>query len=180
MKTIYYMRHGQSEANLKQIYGGQEDWSLTALGREQAQTAAQAATTYQIDTVISSDLSRAYDTAGIVANVLGIPRDLVRQDARLRELNLGKLTGTAVTGRSGYIDYAKNEHNGMEVETIPSIRARLEALLEDLETAEGKVILLVAHNGPGQILQEIFNPTINLNDAPDIPNAEIIKLGELG
>lgn len=37
MKKIYFVRHGQSEANMKKIYAGSTDSPLTPLGIQQAQ-----------------------------------------------------------------------------------------------------------------------------------------------
>ena len=41
MTTIIILRHGESEANLYKYFAGQSDIPLTALGRRQAEIAAE-------------------------------------------------------------------------------------------------------------------------------------------
>ncbi len=58
---IYFVRHGESEANQKRIFAGQKDDSvLTEKGREQAKTLAQEiiAEGIKINTIISSPLNK--------------------------------------------------------------------------------------------------------------------------
>lgn len=92
MKTTFLLvRHGQSEANLMNIFAGHSGHSLTALGREQAiRTAAYIKSTYPVDAVYSSDLPRAFQTAEYTARALGLP---VVTDARFREIFAGKWEG---------------------------------------------------------------------------------------
>ena len=65
---ILLIRHGQTQGNINARIQGPDD-SLTDLGREQARVlAAHLAATYEIDYLISSSLSRAVETAGIIAD----------------------------------------------------------------------------------------------------------------
>ncbi len=92
---IYLVRHGQSRWNLERRSQGQADApGLTELGRAQA---AAAATAIGLDLdaepdpiVRTSDLTRATDTAEIVAAAFGLT---VQVDPRLRERSLGRLDG---------------------------------------------------------------------------------------
>ena len=80
------LRHGQSEFNV--IYGrtrvdpGIEDPPLTALGRRQAIAAAEVLRRHGIRRLISSPYTRALETAGEIAGVLGLP---VTVDPMVRE-----------------------------------------------------------------------------------------------
>ena len=52
MTTLIFVRHGQSEGNLKKIFTGQLDIPLTELGRAQAQrTAEYLCANYSIDAI---------------------------------------------------------------------------------------------------------------------------------
>lgn len=85
--TIYFIRHGQSEGNLKRVFLGHTDLDLTPLGYEQAARTAEFLLTKQIDTVYSSDLKRAYNTCNEYLKVSG---KTAVKDRRLREIYAGK------------------------------------------------------------------------------------------
>jgi len=94
---IYLVRHGQSEWNLLRLTQGQTAHPrLTELGRQQAATAADriasdlAAVGLSVGRIITSDLTRAIETAQILTARLG---GTVSQDVRLREQNVGALEG---------------------------------------------------------------------------------------
>jgi probable phosphoglycerate mutase len=67
---ILVVRHGQSEWNALGLWQGQEDPPLSELGRSQA--AEAAASVGSVDAIFTSPLSRASETAGIIADVLGV------------------------------------------------------------------------------------------------------------
>jgi len=67
---ILLVRHGQSEWNEAGLWQGQADPPLTDLGRRQAATAARAVGT--VDLICASTLSRARDTAQLIADHIGV------------------------------------------------------------------------------------------------------------
>jgi 2,3-bisphosphoglycerate-dependent phosphoglycerate mutase len=91
---FYFVRHGQSEANAAQIMcGGGVDTPLTALGRAQAQRAAEEALLLapKPSVIISSTMVRARDTAAALAQQLKMHvHDTVHN---LREHDVGDLEG---------------------------------------------------------------------------------------
>ena len=89
--TIILVRHGQSEANLQDLFAGHSGYSLTPLGREQAaRTAEYIKKTYPVDAVFSSDLPRAFQTAEYTARAFDLP---ITTDAQFREIFAGKWEG---------------------------------------------------------------------------------------
>src|ERR1051325_5895166 len=68
--VFYFLRHGETESNLRATIAGSMDVSLTAQGREQADSAALALENQGITAVYSSALRRARDTAEIVSRRL--------------------------------------------------------------------------------------------------------------
>ena len=72
MKTIYLVRHGESENNAAGTYNT-PDAKLSARGRQQAEEIAARCAKLQIDAVIASPMVRAKDTAAIVAARIGKP-----------------------------------------------------------------------------------------------------------
>ena len=177
MKTVYFMRHGQSQANLDHVYAGQLDVALTDEGLRQAAAAAQEALPLGIQRVYCSDLQRSEATAQIVAAELGLHPII---DPRLREINLGKLQGTPEDGFAHYVDYSKREGNPMEVELQAAVRSRLQSFIDELTGVDADAILIVGHNASGVILRALLDHTISdLASLPKLPNAHIIKVGEL-
>jgi broad specificity phosphatase PhoE len=99
---IVFETHSTSVDNERGIATGWLPGELSETGRGQAKQLGERRLNEQIATVFTSDLRRAVQTAGIAFGASGIP---IRQDARLRECNYGRL-------------------NGMPVAQLDSIRAR--------------------------------------------------------
>lgn len=89
-RRLILLRHGQTDYNATGRMQGQMDTKLSKIGVAQAENAARYLATMGINYILSSDLSRAADTARIVASVCGVPMDV---DERLRETNLGEWQG---------------------------------------------------------------------------------------
>jgi len=87
---LIIIRHGETEWNQAMRFQGHGDSPLTALGRRQARAIAQRLKPMAIDTLISSDLGRARETAAIITQTTG---HAVQLDPRLRERHYGVLEG---------------------------------------------------------------------------------------
>lgn len=74
MKTVYFVRHGQSEMNAQNRYGT-SDTPLSPLGREQAKDTAARCVALPIDVIISSPIVRARQTAEIIRDHIEAPLD---------------------------------------------------------------------------------------------------------
>lgn len=85
---LYLVRHGQSVGNEKQLFFGVVDHPLTELGREQAREAADKLQEVEFTRCVSSDLSRAWDTALICTDGRGVTPE---PDPALREQDMGAL-----------------------------------------------------------------------------------------
>ncbi|MBU6423779.1 MAG: phosphoglycerate mutase family protein, partial [Chloroflexi bacterium] len=85
--TLYFVRHGESEANAARRYAGQADSPLTERGRQQAEAVAAALRGVRLDRVVSSDLSRARDTAAAIAREHGLAVEVFPE---LREVDVGE------------------------------------------------------------------------------------------
>lgn len=93
-KTIYFIRHGESEANVKGIYQGQTfDSALTENGRRQAETVARFMAALQAKAIYTSPLKRAYQTAAAIASEMKLPFDT---DKRLVEIHHGTWEGKTI------------------------------------------------------------------------------------
>ena len=91
MATILiFIRHGESEGNKGNRFNGNLDLPLTERGRMQAHKTAEYLDKYKIDKVYASDLSRALETAEIIAKRQNV--ELV-QRKELREIFGGDFEG---------------------------------------------------------------------------------------
>ncbi len=91
--TLYFSRHGQTEANLQKRFSGKRDTPLTALGREQAHEVGQVLKRElgikPAIACVASPLKRARTTMEIARAVLELPRDGYTTDPRIQEIDLG-------------------------------------------------------------------------------------------
>jgi 2,3-bisphosphoglycerate-dependent phosphoglycerate mutase len=89
---LWLVRHGETTWNAVGRWQGHADAPLSELGIAQAQRLASRLGGQRFDAVISSDLSRAFDTARIVAAKLeGAPNVIL--EPLWREIDVGELSG---------------------------------------------------------------------------------------
>jgi broad specificity phosphatase PhoE len=89
---LYFMRHGESTANLQNQFSNTEDrHPLTEPGVEQAITAGRCLIGKGIDQIYSSPVLRALQTAQILANILQVPLETTHA---LREWSVGIYEGS--------------------------------------------------------------------------------------
>ncbi len=88
--AFWFLRHGETDWNVQGLSQGNTDIPLNATGVAQAHAAAATLRNRGIAAIVSSPLSRAYDTAVIAANVLGLPVEI---DDDLREVAFGAKEG---------------------------------------------------------------------------------------
>jgi len=92
---LLLIRHAQSTYNAVGRIQGWSDPSLSELGRMQAFALAQRLREeYDIAALYSSTLSRAHETAQVIAHALGLTITL---DERLKERHIGIITGLYLT-----------------------------------------------------------------------------------
>lgn len=151
MKTIYLVRHGETDSNAAGITMGQKDVPLNERGAAQARQTAGWLKRYPVTRIVSSDLMRAAATAAPLAEALGLP---VVNDPRLRELGFGIFEGRHIADcerehpeivarwRAGEFDFAPPGG-----ETRRSLMDRTRAVLRELLAAEDEHIAVFAHGG---------------------------------
>ena len=164
MKTnIFLVRHGETEHNVGKKITGQKDSNLTLLGVEQARLTGEYLKKYNISSIYSSDLGRAYKTALIIGKSFN-KKPL--KDKRLRENNLGTWTELSIDEIN-----KKRAHlisTGLKREditppggenTYDHVERVMQFLNEILIVNAGKNIIIVAHSRTNKVLISYLNNT---------------------
>ena len=94
MKLIL-LRHGESQWNLENRFTGWKDVSLTKVGIVEATFSGKQLlkANIQINSIYTSLLNRATETADIVADIINFSKDDINYDWRLNERHYGALQG---------------------------------------------------------------------------------------
>jgi glucosyl-3-phosphoglycerate phosphatase len=144
-------RHGNTDWNAGHRVQGQTDVPLNDLGRQQAVDAAELLVRFSPDSIVSSDLRRAADTAAALGALTGRP---VEHDERLRERYFGAwqgltMTEVAVTHPVQYARWlAGGDNVGGDVETLSDLGKRVaEAFLAAADLAPPGGTVVVATHG---------------------------------
>ena len=150
-KNEYWvMRHGEAMGNVMHVLdSGSMNFSLTPRGKKEVAAAARVLRKANIDMIFTSPVTRAKETAEIVAAALGVK---VLTDERLRELQVGPVfDGKPYTA---YVEafptreerFDKRPEKG---ECLRDARTRVWDFLADMEKRyKGKKILIVSHGDP--------------------------------
>ncbi len=183
MMQLYFVRHGESEANAAGIWSPLEA-QLTDSGRWQATAAGCDARErgLEFDRILSSPLPRAHETARLIADELDYSIHDIELLPSLVERNWGKLTGIA----KGHFFDSGNTRQDMEnvesIETVEALQMRAANVLNHIYDRPEERILVVGHGTFGRALRraieglpanaEFQKPIEKLL----IPNAQIIRL----
>src|SRR5689334_14121435 len=93
MAYLVLVRHGQSEWNVKSLWTGWTDVSLTEKGREEARNAGNLLKDIHFDIAYTSVLKRAKETWDEIKQVIGQPDLPTVADQALNERDYGEMTG---------------------------------------------------------------------------------------
>ncbi|CAN7152780.1 histidine phosphatase family protein [Arthrobacter sp. LjRoot14] len=167
LTTFALVRHGQTDWNAQRRLQGSTDIPLNDVGRGQARDAAAALSGHEWDAIVSSPLSRAAETANLIADGLGL--SVARHVPELTELSFGPAEGLQA-GPELEALRIPGGFRGAESEDQAASRglAALEALAEEFR---GRRVLVVAHGtlirvslsrAIGRTLQSVDNAVLNL------------------
>lgn len=154
--TIYLVRHGESEANIKRIVNGHTNTKLTEAGREKARSLAETFRGLNFSAIYSSDLDRARETAEILRKNSDVE---VQLSGSLREKFFGEFEGME---HAKYLDILKDEFYKFEhdltqdemwkfkahpsMESDEEVFSRVSTFLKGAAASNlGKNILVISH-----------------------------------
>lgn len=154
--TVYLMRHGDIRQDNVKRYIGQADIALNALGRAQAMSWRKELAAIPLRRIYCSDLSRAHETACIIAEGRKAP---VQPLPKLREINLGAWDGQSIEDvRAHYA--GEYEKRGADMvyyrppagECFADVAARVIPLFEEIVRNSSGNLLIVGHAGVNKVI----------------------------
>ena len=184
-QELILIRHGQSTANASGVWQGRLDFPLSDTGREQAAHAGKALAATRVDAIYASPLSRAYETAELVAREAGFTGS-VKQEQGLVERAGGLLEGTTRDDRETRFPELVQKLSTLPeeerwslvgAETDQEVLGRFDMAMSGIRSRHGagSRILVVSHGGSMRaFLRELFGPDV-LSDSQRAPNASITR-----
>jgi probable phosphoglycerate mutase len=148
LKRFIFIRHGDTNWNIKLLKSGPKDYGLNNLGKQQALNAAENIKKYvqafpEIQfKILSSTLSRAKETAEIIGKYNSLS---ILFDDKLNERYYG--------------DHSKNEITDQE--SLENFHKRVNLIIKDILSSNQEQLIIVSHQGVFKAIQEILvKPTI--------------------
>ena len=173
MTDLYFIRHGQSQANLSGHFAGFTDSPLTDLGKKQAEVTSTFFDDIKPDKVYASPLLRAYHTGLAVSERYNIE---IETDERLKEIFGGEWEGVLF---ASLVDLYPEEYNvwltdlGKAVctggESTLELQNRVNsAVLDIVAKNPGKKIVIATHATPIRVMECIWRK-ISLTEMKNVP-----------
>lgn len=160
LNPFYFLRHGETDWNKKQVYMGGQDIPLNEVGRAQASLIHQHIKGIRIDHIVSSPLSRAMETAQIVNTHLGLSITILDE---LRECSWGSAEGQPLNDNN----MIENWLNGRPPEGGESPIEFEKRIMQGVKKALdlSPHVLIVSHGGVYHTLSRMMAwPSVDLNN----------------
>lgn len=152
------LRHGQTDWNINFLLQGVTDIPMNETGIEQVKLAAQAIRAEDWDVVLTSPLSRARQTAEIIAELVGFP-EIIEQEL-LIERSFGEAEGLSH-------EQWRAKYSNLDVipggESRTQLNERSKLLLDTVSSElSGKRVLAISH---GALIRALL-ATVSNNELP--------------
>ena len=170
---IYFVRHGETDYNVKGIAQGQLDIPLNQAGRNDATVLSGVLEDYEFDAIYCSPLVRAKETAEIINKKHDVE---IIFDDRLKEFNAGQRQGTTLEewGEEREKDFMVNPEK-YGAESNLEFYTRCAAAYDDIP--KDKNVLIVAHGGVYKNIYRHINGIKDLTAKVSLPgNCSVIEV----
>ena len=168
MTHLYFVRHGLSQLNKERRVAGVTETHLTKEGKLQAKITGGKSKNLDIEHIISSPLSRAYDTAKIIAKEIGYPIDKIEVNPLFIERNFGAMENQPYTPDTDYDGIA-------DAEKLDVFLARAKQAITYLHTLPYSKILVVSHGATGRALRHHLDKDKPFDFPERYSNAELVE-----
>lgn len=160
---IFIARHGETAGNASGVIQ-LPDVPLSPTGRDQAQRLAERMMRHRITRILSSDLTRALETASYAGVAAGIA---VEEDALLRERDFGELRGTSYASLK--LDPFAADYVPPGGESWQTFHGRMDQAWERIQTLAGSTqghLLVVTH---GLFCRALVDRHLSLSPGQTLP-----------
>ena len=181
MTKLILIRHGFSCGNKEKKFSGQLDVSLDEIGYLQAEEISQyVINNFKVDTIYSSDLSRACDTVTPLAKALNLPVHTLKE---LREVDVGEWQGMLIEevkekypesfnlykAKPGVAQFDGGESYKLMLDRVNP------AIEKIVKENDGKTVVIGTHGGVIRVLRSAWQniPLENIETIPHVPNASV-------
>lgn len=173
-KRIFFIRHGESEANAAGLMAGTYDTPLTKAGHEQTTTAGADLKKEDIQLIVCSPLTRTRQTAANIASQIGYDPKKIVENELFIERNFGPYEGR------DYQEYLAHEKAGSleaGIEDSQDLHARIVKGFEWLRQRSEDTILIATHGSTGRMIKVVAQNLehSHLHKIERIGNAEIYE-----
>jgi isoleucyl-tRNA synthetase len=156
----FVMRHGESENNAKNIYSSNQNTNhLTDLGKNQVLNTAEVIKDKKISKIFCSPFIRTRETASIIAEEIGFPKENIIYDPRIRELEFGEFSEKPLSEYWNYVETASPEFNTKIPggESYQDAKNRIGDFLYEVDNKyKDENILLVSHGLAVEVIPGII------------------------
>jgi probable phosphoglycerate mutase len=169
MTLLYLVRHGETDWNRARRIQGLTDIRLNETGREQARATGRLLARRSWNAIASSPLSRAAETAQIIAAELSLPEPALLDS--LIERNYGDAEGLT--------DEELSERYGSMVPVIGResreavVRRTVPALIQLAEQHSDGSVVVVSHGGVIRSVLMAIRPGAGPHHTEHIPNGSV-------
>ena len=175
---LYFIRHGESQANEQAVFAGQWDAPLTERGRKQAAYTAGFLRNIPFTAVYASDLSRALDTGRMIADVHRLP---VQPLSSLREINAGQWERQPFTVLEKQDSYQLwLSRIGLAAcpggESVAALQRRIRQAVEIIARRHpGGMVCIATHATPIRVMECLWRgvPLEQMHTIPWVKNASV-------
>jgi len=158
MKTVYFIRHAESEGNARGILTGQLDLPLTPAGEADAREASEHWQRINPEIVYCSALQRTQQTAKLI-----FPQHIAKTDTRLNERHYGLWQGRLKSELRQLQLYECSTADELRDScTVPSgedwhsIERRVSNFLCEISSIEAAPIICVCHQGVLRFVSQLL------------------------
>ncbi|MFL5288717.1 MAG: histidine phosphatase family protein [Rhodopila sp.] len=161
--AFWFLRHGETDWNAKDLSQGNVEIPLNETGLAQARAAALLLRNRGITSIVCSTLGRARVTADIVSSALNMPVDY---DEGLREASYGVKEGHPMAG--WFPEWVTGEFTPDGAETFVALAARSVAAV-NRAIARPPVVLVVGHGAAFRAIRGAMGHEPNVRTRNAIP-----------